>query len=346
MKPEFHTLIEGYTELKSAYQHFLTLRDACNDAINLAETTPIFRFDMLKIKKLNRKIKLLEKKYPIATNFIANPKKDQGIDFDPVIKGYTALKQAYAKEDALIQEWMVYTSDEESYNEYNEAYSAENAQLEQTIKNLEILYPVAKVFIKRPVLVLAQLDLMLDPAIAGYSELKKLYQERTALLKSYNNARVSVFFDPLFPFDTRAFIDAERTVLQLEAKYPIAQAFFDDQSELTLGEAALDALMSGYLEIKESLEGYHGFDEDEEDAAVYQEREEREMRERAALQKKYPIASAYIRRFYDELIIFDPDGTGETKKTAVFFPLDRDFVMHCSVFAPTRDGMSDRREYS
>ena len=87
MKPEYHTLIEGYTELKSAYQHFLTLRDACNDAINLAEATPIFRFDMLKIKKLNRKIRLLEKKFPIAATFIATPKKDQGINFDPVIKG-------------------------------------------------------------------------------------------------------------------------------------------------------------------------------------------------------------------------------------------------------------------
>ena len=242
----------------------------------------------------------------------------------------------------------MYTSDEELFNQYNETYTDQYEQLEQTIKNLEILYPVAKLFIKRPVLVLAQLDLMLDPAIAGYSELKKLYQERVTLLKCYNNARISVFFDPLFAFDARALIDAEKAVLQLEAKYPIAQAFFDDQSESRLGDAALDTLMPGYLEVKESHEGYHGLDEDEDEAetAAYLEREERETQERDALQKKYPIASAYIRRLYDELIIFDPDGTGEDEKTVVFFPLDRDFVMPCSVLAPTGDGMSDRREHS
>ena len=345
MKPEFHTLIEGYTELKSAYQNLVTLLDACNDAINLAETTPIFRFDMLKIKKLNRKIRLLEKKFPIAATFIATPKKDQGINFDPVIKGYTALKQAYAKEDALLQDWMMYTSDEELFNQYNETYTDQYEQLEQTIKNLEKLYPVAKVFIKRPVLVLAQLDLVLDPVLAGYSELKTLYQERVILLKYYNNARKAVFFDPLFSFDTRALIDAERAVSQLEAKYPIAEAFLDDQSESRLGDAALDVLMPGYIEIKESPVGYHGLDDDEEEAA-YQEREERVTRERAALQKKYPIASAYISRFYEVLTIFDPDDTGQTKKTAVFFPLDQDTVMHCSFFGPTCDGMSDRREHS
>ena len=97
MKPEYHTLIEGYTELKSAYQHFLTLRDACNDAINLAEATPIFRFDMLKIKKLNRKIRLLEKKCPIATRFIANPKKTKEMNLRLCLKGIPHLNNPLSR---------------------------------------------------------------------------------------------------------------------------------------------------------------------------------------------------------------------------------------------------------
>lgn len=284
MKTEFDTLIEGYSELKAAYLQRFALIDACNDAVNDIENSPQFNFYLPSLKAVFREINVMESEFPLAMRFIESPTRDLGINFDHVIKGYSALKEIYTEEAGLIEKW---ASKSELTDETCEGYHRQYHVLEKRIKVLEKKFPIAMAFIKDPILIAEHLKLDIDQVIPGFSKLQSLYVSKAGLLARYHTARMGLIFLPDSHIDIETLLSLDIKILKLQAKYPVAYAFLDPHSEDRLAHHDLEAMMPGYMKVLE-IRGVP-------DQAL-------------ALKASYPIAYAYLHRG----ILFDPEFNPDT----------------------------------